>query len=68
MKEEFCGACQENPCMCSDPEQTSTVYDWQSLASANEVVKWLAIKKAIQPAISTGKNVYENKKKKDTEQ
>ena len=28
MKQEFCDACQENPCMCSDPEQTSTVYDW----------------------------------------
>ena len=21
-------ACHEDPCMCSDPEQTSTVTDW----------------------------------------
>ena len=26
--EEMCGACQETPCMCSDPEQTSTTIDW----------------------------------------
>ncbi len=25
---EICGACQESPCMCSDPEQTSTIEDW----------------------------------------
>ena len=24
----YCGACNEDPCMCSDPEQTSTVTDW----------------------------------------
>ncbi len=24
----YCGACQEDPCMCSDPEQTSTTLDW----------------------------------------
>lgn len=24
----YCGACQESPCMCSDPERTSTVYDY----------------------------------------
>lgn len=24
----YCGACQEAPCMCSDRERTSTVYDF----------------------------------------
>lgn len=24
----YCGACQESPCMCSDRERTSTVYDF----------------------------------------
>lgn len=28
MQKAYCGACQEDPCMCSDPEQTSTVTDW----------------------------------------
>jgi hypothetical protein len=28
MNKAYCGACQEDPCMCSDPEQTSTVTDW----------------------------------------
>jgi hypothetical protein len=27
-EDELCGACQESPCMCSDPEQTSTTLDW----------------------------------------
>jgi hypothetical protein len=27
-EDEMCGACQESPCMCSDPEQTSTTLDW----------------------------------------
>ena len=26
--DEYCEACMEDPCMCSDPEQTSTTYDW----------------------------------------
>lgn len=25
---EYCGACQESPCMCSDRERTSTVHDF----------------------------------------
>ena len=25
--DSYCGACGEDPCMCSDPEQTSTTYD-----------------------------------------
>ena len=25
---EFCQACQENPCMCSDREKTSTIHDF----------------------------------------
>jgi hypothetical protein len=28
MQKTYCGACHEDPCMCSDPEQTSTVTDW----------------------------------------
>ena len=28
VKKAYCGACQEDPCMCSDPEQTSTVTDF----------------------------------------
>lgn len=24
---DYCGACGEDPCMCSDPEQTSTIFD-----------------------------------------
>lgn len=28
MNKAYCGACQEDPCMCSDPEQTSTTLDW----------------------------------------
>jgi len=24
--DEYCGACMETPCECSDPEQTSTTY------------------------------------------
>ncbi|WP_132214938.1 hypothetical protein [Mariniflexile fucanivorans] len=28
MQKAYCGACMEDPCMCSDPEQTSTTLDW----------------------------------------
>jgi hypothetical protein len=28
MQKAYCGACQEDPCMCSDPEQTSTTWGW----------------------------------------
>jgi hypothetical protein len=28
MHKAYCGACMEDPCMCSDPEQTSTTTDW----------------------------------------
>ena len=27
MHKAYCGACMEDPCMCSDPEQTSTTWD-----------------------------------------
>jgi hypothetical protein len=26
MQKAYCGACMEDPCMCSDPEQTSTTW------------------------------------------
>ena len=25
-QKRYCGACMEDPCMCSDPEQTSTTW------------------------------------------
>jgi hypothetical protein len=28
MHKAYCGACQEAPCMCSDPEQASTTWGW----------------------------------------
>ena len=27
-EDSYCGACMESPCRCSDPEKTSTVFDW----------------------------------------
>ena len=28
VQKSYCSSCHEDPCMCSDPEQTSTVTDW----------------------------------------